>query len=136
MHTEINTREINMQRGDEAKNAEDWNEFSNVNEEIKQSDFSSVFEFLKVIRYQQKKQKRYEDHKKSNKHNYNLKQIPLDKNLDSNGAAKSPIDIFNKLFDSKGKEDVKKKGITVKMDEPHSLIEEVFSWKKKSATRE
>jgi len=40
------------------------------------------------------------------------------------------------LFRSKSKEEIKKRGITVKMDEPHSLIDEVFSWKKKNATRE
>lgn len=38
----------------------DWNEFSNVNESINQKQFASIFEFLKAIRYKQKKQKRYE----------------------------------------------------------------------------
>jgi len=41
----------------------DWNEFSNVNDKIEQNDFSSVFEFLKAIRYKQKKQKRFENFK-------------------------------------------------------------------------
>ena len=30
-------------------------EFSNLNDKIEQSDFSSIFEFLKVIRYKDKK---------------------------------------------------------------------------------
>jgi hypothetical protein len=28
-----------------------WNEFSNVEEKIEQKDFTSVFEFLKAIKY-------------------------------------------------------------------------------------
>ena len=43
--------------------ASEWNEFSNVNEVIEQKDFSSIFEFLKAIRFKQKKRKRYDAYK-------------------------------------------------------------------------
>jgi hypothetical protein len=33
----------------------DWTEFSNVHETINQKQFASIFEFLKAIRYKQKK---------------------------------------------------------------------------------
>ena len=43
----------------------EWNEWANVNETINQKHFASIFEFLKAIRYKQKKQKRYEEKKKN-----------------------------------------------------------------------
>lgn len=41
----------------------EWNEFSNVNEIIEQKDFQSVFEYLKAVRYKQKKRKRFDEYK-------------------------------------------------------------------------
>lgn len=32
-------------------NLEQWDEYTNVNEIIEQKDFTSIFEFLKTIRY-------------------------------------------------------------------------------------
>jgi len=38
--------------------AEEWSDLSNIYERFDQSDFSSIFEFLKVYRYKQKKRRR------------------------------------------------------------------------------
>ena len=46
-------------------NLEQWDEYTNVNEIIEQKDFTSIFEFLKTIRYKQKKRKRYEIYKQT-----------------------------------------------------------------------
>lgn len=50
---------------------------------------------------------------------------------------KSPKELFNKIF-KKAKEDDenKPKTITADMKKPHSIVDEVFSWVKRSQTRE
>ena len=66
-------------------------EFSNLNDKIEQSDFSSIFEFLKVIRYKDKKQKRYE-------------QVVMKQYNDESASeihSPGPQDILNKIFMSK-----------------------------------
>ena len=45
---------------------------------------------------------------------------------------KSPREFLNKIFKKNNTEDDKPKTITCDMKKPHSIIDEVFSWNKKS----
>lgn len=50
---------------------------------------------------------------------------------------KSPRELFNKIFKKRGDDDDSKpKTITADMKKPHSIVDEVFSWVKRSQTRE
>jgi hypothetical protein len=65
-------------------------------------------------------------------------------NDDSNSEKKSPgpQEILNQIFMSKPRIDEERRkeksqrGITPREDEPHSLIDEVFAWKKTDLTRD
>ena len=45
---------------------------------------------------------------------------------------KSPKEILNKIFKKTKEDDEKPKTITAPMDKPHSIVDEVFSWIRKS----
>ena len=65
-----------------------------------------------------------------------------DESLDSEKRSPGPQEILNTIFMSRPrdqeepKSDSKPRGITAPEDEPHSIIDEVFSWAKTETTRE
>jgi len=61
------TNRISNENGDQgnAEEKKEWFEFSNVKEKIEMKNYYSTFEFLKIILYQQKKEKRYEEYLKN-----------------------------------------------------------------------
>jgi hypothetical protein len=42
----------------EGGDSDGWNDFQNLDEIVDQNDYESIFDFLKIIRYKQKKQTR------------------------------------------------------------------------------
>ena len=61
------TNRTSNENGDQgnAEEKKEWFEFSNVKEKIEMKNYYSTFEFLKIILYQQKKEKRYEEYLKN-----------------------------------------------------------------------
>ena len=70
-----------------------WNEWSNVKQKIEQKDYSSIFEFLKVIRYKNKKEKKYEAWSKDNAARPNKEQEEKLQEM----LAKDPADFLSRL---------------------------------------
>lgn len=83
--------------------------WANTNESINQRDFPSVFEFLKTIRYQQKK-------------------IEKKQEFDDNNSAQE--------YRHLGGQPREKLGISANMDQPHSIVDEVFSWERRLSTKD
>ena len=82
----------NEVNNDTMKPSEDWTEVSNIFERVEQSDFTSVFEFLKVYRYKQKKKRRLDIFKTGYRSNNTVVSQTIDgdeeKNIDT--LTKSP----------------------------------------------
>jgi hypothetical protein len=139
-----NTNRNSVENGDQGgEEKKEWNEFSNIKEKIEMKSNYSTFEFLKIILYQQKKEKRHQEYL-SNKDNV-LAILPATGSASADkidkqkfkmaSVTRSPKEILSKLFKSRPKDESadpvkKKRGITVLADEPHSIVDEVFSWVK------
>ena len=97
--------------------AEEWKQggghWTNSKEIVNQKDFQSVFELLKVIRYQQKKYDKFKNFQKNKP--LSFEQTPIITSLTS---------------------EINRKGISTILKHPHSIIDEVFSWEDSQLTRE